>query len=121
MTRSRKLVLAMLMLWAATGLVEPHTPHAGQPFNEIAFVQTIVFAVLVFSWVKAHAKLNQIDTPTGAPLLAALIPPIGVPYYAFRGFGFVRGARLVGLALLSLILMFAVYLVLFEVSASVAA
>src|SRR5262245_37545719 len=103
MTPSRKLVLAMLLLWAVVGLLEPHTPHAGEPFNEIAFVQMIVWAVLIFSWVKAHARMNQITPPAGAPLFAALIPPIGVPYYAFRGYGFVRGAKLVGLAMLALV------------------
>jgi hypothetical protein len=121
MTTSRKFVVGMLFLWGVTGLIEPHTPNAGEPFNEIAFVQMIVWAVLMFGWVKAHAKLNQISPPTGAPLLAALLPPVGVPYYAFRGYGLLRGAKLVGLSLLTMILLFAVYLALFEVSASIAA
>jgi hypothetical protein len=80
MTSSRKFVLGMVLLWGATGLIEPHTPHAGEPFNEVAFIQMVVWAVLLFGWVKSHAKLNQISPPAGAPLLAALLPPVGVPY-----------------------------------------
>ena len=120
MTSSRKFVVGMLLLWGITGLIEPHTPNAGEPFNEIAVVQMVVWAVLMFGWVKAHAKQNQISPPAGAPLLAALLPPLGVPYYAFRGYGFLRGAKLVGLSLLMMIVMFAVYLALFEVSANAA-
>ena len=121
MTSPRKFVLGMLVLWGVTGLVEPHTPHAGEPFNEIAFVQMIILAILLFGWVKAHAKLNQISPPTGAPIFAALLPPVGVPYYAFRGYGFRDGIKLLGLALIAMILMFGIYLALYEVSARVAA
>jgi hypothetical protein len=121
MTSPRKFVLGMLVLWGGTGLVEPHTPHAGEPFNEIAFVQMIVWAILIFGWVKANAKLNQISPPTGSPLFAALLPPVGVPYYAFRGFGFWGGLKLSGLALIAMILMFGIYLALYEVSARVSA
>lgn len=119
MTRSRKFIAGMLLLWGVTGLIEPHTPHANEPLNEVAFVQMIVWAMLVFGWVKAHARMNQISPPTGAPLLAALIPPVGVPYYAFRSYDFCRGARLVGLSILMMVFMFAAYLASFKISASI--
>jgi hypothetical protein len=120
MTRPRKFVLAMLAVWAVTGLIEPHTPHPGEPFNEIALVQIVVWAVLLREWVKAHASMNNLEPPTGAPLFAAVLPPLGVPYYAFRAFGFLRGLKLVSLALLAMILMFGVYLIMFKLSASMA-
>ncbi len=111
----------MVAVWGVTGLIEPHTPNAGQPFNEIGFFQMIVWAILLFGWVKAHAQTKQIEPPTGAPLFAALLPPLGVPYYAYRGFGLRQGSRIVGLALLALIAMFGIYTLMYELSARVGA
>jgi hypothetical protein len=85
--------------------------------SEIGFVQVIVWAVLVFCWVKAHARTKAIDPPAGASIFAAFVPPLGVPYYAFRAFGAREGAKLTGLALLTLIVLFGLYWVSFELSA----
>jgi hypothetical protein len=116
MASSRAFVIGMFAAWVATGLIEPHTPHAGEPLNEIGFVQMIVWAVLLFCWVKAHARANQIVPPTGAALFVALLPPLGVPYYAFRGYGLRKGARLAGLSLLTFVAMFGIYTLMFALS-----
>jgi hypothetical protein len=112
----RSFVIGLGLTWAIAGLIEPQLSNAGETMNAVGFVQTFVTAVLVFCWVKAHARANSIDPPTGASLLAALLPPVGVPYYAFRGFGLRAGARLTGLALLTLFGMFAAYATLYELS-----
>ena len=117
MAKPRTFVFWMAVVWGVTGLIEPHTPHAGEPMNEIGFLQIIVWAVLLFGWVKAHARANAISPPAGAPLFAALLPPLGVPYYAFRAFGARAGAKLTGLALITLIGLFGLYTLLFELSA----
>ncbi len=119
MASPRAFVIGMVAVWGATGLIEPHAPNAGQPFNEIGFIQIIAWAVLLFGWVKAHARSKQIEPPAGAALFAALLPPLGVPYYAYRGFGLRRGSIIVGLALVSLIAMFAAYTLLYELSVRV--
>jgi hypothetical protein len=116
MASPRAFVLGMVAVWGATGLIEPHTPNAGQPFNEIGFVQIIVWAVLIFGWVKAHSRSKQIEPPTGASIFAALLPPLGVPYYAFGAFGAREGVKLVGLSLLALIAMLVLYTIMFELS-----
>jgi hypothetical protein len=109
--------MAMGAVWLATGLLEPHTPNAEQPLNEIGFIQMIVWAVLLFGWVKAHARANGITPPTGASILAALFPPVGVPYYAFRAFGARAGAKLTGWAVLTLVVLFVLYALAYELSA----
>ena len=119
MASPRAFVIGMVAVWGATGLIEPHTPNAGQPFNEIGFIQIIVWAILLFGWVKAHARSKQIEPPAGAPLFVALLPPLGVPYYAYRGFGLRQGSVLMVFALLALIAMFGTYTLLYELSARV--
>jgi hypothetical protein len=106
----------MGFLWAVTGLVEPQTPNAGQPLNEVGFVQMIIWAVLLFGWVKSHARAKQVQAPPGASILAAILPPVGVPYYALRTFGAREGLKLTGWALLALLAFFGVYSLAWELS-----
>jgi len=119
MISPRAFVIGMVAVWGATGLIEPHTPNAGEPFNEIGFFQIIAWALLLFGWVKSHARAKQIVPPTGAPLFAALLPPLGVPYYAFKGFGLREGSKLTGLSFLTLAVMFGIYTLMYELSARV--
>ena len=121
MASPRAFVLGMAASWAVAGLVEPHIPDAGQPLNAVGAAQSIAMAVLVFCWVKTHARAQAITPPAGATILAALLPPIGIPYYAFRGFGFGKGAKLTGLALLTFIGLVLIYAVLYELSARIGA
>ena len=54
-------------------------------------IHSILIGVLFFSWCGAHASESIIKQPTGAKLLSGLFPPIGVPYYLFKAFGFKQG------------------------------
>lgn len=117
MARPRSFVIGLGITWAIAGLIEPQLFDASEPMNAVGLTQTFITAVLVFCWVKAHARANSITPPAGASLLAAILPPVGVPYYAFRGFGFRKGAILTGLALVTLLGLFAVYLALYQLSA----
>lgn len=114
---TRWFLSALGIVWAISGLVEPHLPEFREPFSAVGMIQGILTALLLFGWCKAHARAHSIEPPTGAALLVGLIAPIGVPYYALRGFGLRAGARLIGLALASLIGLEAVYVACFEVSA----
>src|SRR4051812_32211610 len=113
----RNFVLTMGGVWALTGLVEPHTPHAGQLMNELGFLQIIVWAILLFGWVNSHARAKGIVPPPGAAILAAILPPVGIPYYAFRAFGAREGSKLTGFALLALLAYFALYSLAWDLSA----
>jgi hypothetical protein len=113
----KRLLVAIAIVWGITGLVEPHLPNAGEPFSPIGMVQGFVTALLLFGWCKAHAEAHAIKPPLGAPLLVGLLAPIGIPYYAFRGYGLRGGARLIGLAVVALVAFAAIYLGCFEFSA----
>jgi hypothetical protein len=85
--------------------------------NEVGFVQMIVWAILLFGWVKSHAREKGIAPPPGASILAAILPPVGVPYYAFRAFGAREGSKLTGWALLAFLAFFCVYSLAWDLSA----
>jgi len=114
---SKRLLIAIGAVWGIAGLIEPQFPDPGEPFNPVGMVQGLAVALLLFSWCKAHAEEHAIKAPPGAPLLVAVFAPIGLPYYAFRGYGLRGGMRLVGLALAAFVVFGVIYLVCFEVSA----
>jgi hypothetical protein len=114
---SKRLLIAIGTVWGIAGLIEPHFPNPGEPANPVGIVQGLATALLLFSWCKVHAEEHAIKPPPGAPLLVAVFAPIGLSYYAFRGYGLRGGTRLVGLALVAVVVFMAIYLVCFEVSA----
>jgi hypothetical protein len=111
-----RLLVALGFVWGVSGLVEPHLPDAGRPLNAVGVVQAVLTSILLFAWCKAHARAHAIQPAAGAALLVGVIAPIGVPYYAFRGFGFRGGARLIGLSIVTLVALYAIYFLCFEVS-----
>ena len=109
----------MAAVWLGAGIVEPHLPHAGQSFNVVGVIQTLVFSFLLFGWCRTHAESHNITMPTGAAAFSALLPPFGVPYYLLRGFGWRKGSLLVLLAAGLLVGFVLLYVVSFVVSARV--
>jgi hypothetical protein len=84
MTRATILLLVLAATFLIGGILEPFLPHPGQPFNEASAIHSFVIAVLVFAWCKAHAAQRNTAPPSGSVLVAAILPPIGVPLYFFR-------------------------------------
>jgi len=114
---ARQLLIVLGLVWAITGTIEPHLPNAGEPLNAMGVVQGIATTVLLFAWCRAHARAHAIRPATGAALLVGIFAPIGVPYYAFRGFGLRGGARLIAFAIVGFVALMAVYFLCFTVSA----
>jgi hypothetical protein len=119
MTHDRWLVVGMAAVWAIAGVVEPHLPNAGAPLNETGVVQSLAMTLLLFAWCKAHARTHATRPPVGSPLLVALLSPIGLPYYFFRGYGFRKGLALLGLAVLCFLAFATAYFLCFQASARV--
>jgi hypothetical protein len=67
------------------GVLDALVPEArAQPFGEFDVGKGILVAALLFAWCKADAAERGISPPKGAPVLVALFPPVGVPYYFLR-------------------------------------
>ena len=119
MSSANRLLLIIAATFVAAGSLEPQLPHPGQFPNEIGVVLTFVFAALLFSWCKADAASRNVSPPAGAPLLVALICPIGVPYYLFRTRPWRDAWVATGKAVAFLVLINALYWLSFYVSARV--
>ena len=119
METDKRLVVAMAVTWLVAGAVEPHLPNAGQPFNPVGTAQSLVLAFLFFAWCKAHAAKHHIAPPAAAALLVGIIPPVGIPYYFFRGFGWREGIRGSLIATSCLIGFIVLYFMSFMLSARV--
>ena len=110
MNRANILLAVIAVSFFLGGLVEPFVPHPEQPLNEATVVQNILTAVLSFAWCKAHAASRGIAPPSGSAVLAALLPPVGVPVYFFRSMPW----RVASFATLKAVGFFTLLLVLFQ-------
>ena len=110
MTRDRWLLVLLVATWPVAGLLEPFAPSYGeQVHNEVSLVHVLALAVLLFAWCKAHASVQGIAPPVGAPLLVALLAPIGLIYYFFRAFPWRSASAGLGKSLLVFLVCGALY------------
>ncbi len=91
--KTRMILLAMALYNLASGFLDAvlYTGRDAQP--PLLFVHVIVMAILIYVWVKLHAKARGVPEKAHAGF-AALFPPVGVPLYLFRAFG--RKGGLIG-------------------------
>ena len=83
MSRSRLMLLLLAGSFLLAGIVEPFSATAGEPMSGAGFVHSFVIAILCFTWCKADAAARGV-TARGGAVFAALLPPIGLPFYFFR-------------------------------------
>ena len=83
MIRTRLISQLLAGSFFVAGAVEPFALKAGEPMSGAGFVHSIVIAILCFTWCKADAAARGL-TSLGGAVFAALLPPIGLPFYFFR-------------------------------------
>lgn len=76
-------------VYIAAGFAQALLPR--QDRDVVAPPAWIPVAVLLFNWCKAHARAAGVDAPAGYAPLCGLLPPLGVPLYFLRMFGWRRG------------------------------
>ena len=92
MGQPQRILYLVLAIVVGSALVDTLLPWATTHVAETSMIESVIFGLCAFAWVKADAQARNIKSPAGSALLAALIIPIGVPVYLFRAFGARRGA-----------------------------
>ena len=91
MKRSKQILLWLFSSFVLAGVIESYFPEGSENARGISVAHTFVISILVFAWCKAHAQENDVTLRGGYRLFAAVIPPIGVPSYFFKYYGFKAG------------------------------
>ncbi len=91
--KTRIILLAMVLYNLASGFLDAVLYTGPDRHPSLLFIHVIVMAILIYVWVKLHAKARGVPEKAYAGF-AALYPPIGVPLYLFRAFG--RKGGLIG-------------------------
>lgn len=107
MTKSRKIILGLLLTFIAGGVLEA---LFSKESNALGLFHGFVILGFLFWWVGEHARENFIAVPKGSKILTLLLPPLGLPYYFYKGYGFKKGSILVCCALLLLVLAVGMYI-----------
>lgn len=113
MKKSSIILILIVVVFFVSAIVETRIPRL---FYESYFVSGLVVAFLTFWWVREHASESNVVAPSWLKLLAALLAPIGVPLYFFRGFG----AKLGFIKTLKAVGVFVVVMIIYEIPYMVA-
>lgn len=116
MPRHRLLLVLLGATFFAAGLIEPFTSRPGDLHSPLSFLHMAAIAVLLYMWCRADAAARNASPRNGSALLAAIFPPLGVPFYLFQSRPWRKALLGVGLAIALLML----FLVLGVVGSAIA-
>lgn len=83
MKRSRKLLIALWVVFSAFGFLASSFGPSVSGHGPFDLVFGVCVAICLFAWCKADAAERGIS-PGSAPALCGLVPPLGLLYYFFR-------------------------------------
>jgi|GEM_PF-5726335 len=73
--------------------------------DQIPFlIHSVFIAACLFIWCRLHASENGIEEPSYHPFFCALLPPLGIPNYAYSFFGLKGGTILLAKAVVALLI-----------------
>ncbi|MBH0058766.1 hypothetical protein I6F65_17625 [Pseudoalteromonas sp. SWXJZ94C] len=104
MKSSHKIALALIISFLVSAVIDSYFLYSRNMVDVTYFLHIAIIGVLLFMWCRAHAKENNIKDAGGKPLFCALLGGVGVPYYAYKCYGFKRGSILLGKAFAALLL-----------------
>jgi len=104
MRKSNKLLIVLALSFVIFGIVEAELRPA-----DLSLIHGTIIAILVFMWCHAHASENGISSSSGYRLMAVFLPPIGVPLYFYRFYGFKSGSIKMAKAVAFAIVLLALY------------
>jgi hypothetical protein len=82
LTDAHKLLFVLGSTYIAAGAIAPHLRSLDRSPDSLLLAQAFVVSALLFRWCRVDAQERRVKHAT--PLLLALVPPVGLPYYFFR-------------------------------------
>lgn len=101
-----KLVIVFSASFVISGLIDATFPRYE---NTSALAHGLFISFMIFVMCSVHMVDHGLNSRTGVKLFCAILPPIGIPYYFFKSFGFKQGSIKILLSLLILVASFALY------------
>jgi len=84
MTRSRRILIAWLVAYAALGLIGGITGLSHRDEQAFGFIAGVPAMVCIYLWCRAESLERGVLPRSGLTMFAALVAPLGVPWYLWR-------------------------------------
>lgn len=84
MMRSRKILIAWLVVYAVLGVISGVTGLAEKNPQASNLLAGLPTSVLIYLWCKADARERQLVVPSGYTMFATLLAPLGMPVYLIK-------------------------------------
>jgi len=91
MKSSDTLLVTLGLSFVAAGGIEGAAPMEPEWPLAVAMFHGLLVTVLIFEWCGLHASENCTDYIPGSKLMAALLPPLGVPFFLVSCHGLKAG------------------------------
>ena len=114
---SNKYLLWILVSFIISGLLEGYYPEGSDIVSAIVSVHPVVICILIFIWCGVHAEEHGFSNIGGYKLFSAIAPPLGIPTYFIKHFGFKKGLVKTFKAIGFFIILAASYLVPYNILA----
>jgi len=82
--RSRRILIAWLITCAALGLLGGLTGIAQRDEQAFSFIAGVPTMVFIYLWCRAESLERGVLPRSGLTMFAALVAPLGVPFYLWR-------------------------------------
>jgi hypothetical protein len=105
MPRPRLLLVLIAASFLLVGLIEPFTARPADLHSPLSIMHMVAVAVLVYMWCRADAAARNAAPRNGISVLAAVLPPLGVPIYLFQSRHWKKALVSVSLAVAFLVLL----------------
>jgi hypothetical protein len=109
--KSTRTLVWLAVSFVASGIVDVTMSDPSDTFGVSYFPHLVIIMVLSFAWCKYHSLEKGVSVASWNPLVVGLLPPIGVPIYLFRSFGFRIGSKMLAKFVAYVLLVCLLYLI----------
>lgn len=105
------------MLFASfvvAGVIESFYPEYSDKARAIELAHALIISVITFAWCGMHAQEHGHESAGGYRFFVAFFPPLGVPAYFLKFFGFKKGLLKTVLAVGFFLLAATAYLLIYS-------